>query len=84
MGEDLADVGFEIAVVLRRGQLRLPALPADEKIALAVSLFHFAWEDLTQLPRQMVMAAAKSVLAQAKSGSLPFADLRSRLNIRYF
>ena len=62
----------------------IPGLPADEKIAVAVSLFHFAWEDLTQLPKQMVMAAAKSVLAQVKSGSLPLTDLRSRLNIRYF
>jgi hypothetical protein len=62
----------------------IPGLPANERIAIAVSLFHFAWEDLTQLPKQMVMAAAKSVLAQAKSGSLPSADLRSRLNIRYF
>jgi hypothetical protein len=32
----------------------------------------------------MVMAAAESILAEAKSGSLPLADLRSRLNIRYF
>ncbi len=62
----------------------IPGLPANEKIAIAVSLFHFAWEDLTALPKQMVMAAAKSVLAQAKSGALPLADLRSRLNIRYF
>ena len=62
----------------------IPGLPADEKLAIAVSLFHFAWEDLTELPKQMVMAAAKSALAQAKSGSLPLADLRSRLNIRYF
>lgn len=62
----------------------IPGLPANEKIAIAVSLFHFAWEDLTQLPKQMVMAAAKSVLAQAKSGALPLADLRPRLNIRYF
>jgi hypothetical protein len=62
----------------------IPGLPANEKIAIAVSLFHFAWEDLTELPKQMVMAAAKSVLAQAKSGSLPLTDLRSRLNIRYF
>jgi hypothetical protein len=59
-------------------------LPDDEKIAIAVSLFHFAWEDLTALPRQMVMAAAKSILAQAKSGSLPLADLRSQLSVRYF
>lgn len=62
----------------------IPGLPANEQIAIAVSLFHFAWEDLTQLPKQMVMAAAKSVLAQAKSGALPLAELRSRLNIRYF
>lgn len=59
-------------------------LPDNEKIAIAVSLFHFAWEDLTALPRQMVMAAAKSILAQAKSGALPLADLRSRLDVRYF
>lgn len=62
----------------------ISGLPANEKIAIAVSLFHFAWEDLTALPKQMVMAAAKSVLAQAKSGALPLADLRSRLNVRYF
>ena len=62
----------------------ISGLPANEKIAIAVSLFHFAWEDLTALPKQMVMAAAKSVLAQAKSGTLPLADLRSRLNVRYF
>ena len=62
----------------------IPGLPANEKIAIAVSLFHFAWEDLTELPKQMVMAAAKSVLAHAKSGALPLADLRSKLNTRYF
>jgi hypothetical protein len=62
----------------------IAGLPANEKIAIAVSLFHFAWEDLTALPKQMVMAAAESILAEAKSGSLPMADLRSRLNIRYF
>jgi hypothetical protein len=62
----------------------IAGLPVNEKIAIAVSLFHFAWEDLTALPKQMVMAAAKSILAEAKSGSLPVADLRSRLNIRYF
>jgi hypothetical protein len=62
----------------------IPGLPANEKIAIAVSLFHFAWEDLTQLPKQMVMAAAKSILAEAKSGALPVAELRSKLNTRYF
>lgn len=62
----------------------ITGLPENEKIAIAVSLFHFAWEDLTALPRQMVMAAAKSILAEAKSGSTPLADLRSQLSVRYF
>lgn len=62
----------------------LTELPVGEKIAVAVSLFHFPWEDLTALPKQMVMAAAKSVLAEARSGAMPLADLRSRLSIRYF
>jgi hypothetical protein len=59
-------------------------LPADEKIAVAVSLFHFAWEDLTGLPRQMVMSALKSVLVEAKSGTLAVTDFRRSLHIRYY
>jgi len=62
----------------------IEGLPANEKIAVAVSLFHFAWEDLTQLPRQMVMSAVKSVLSEAKSGTLTVADFRRSLRIRYF
>lgn len=60
------------------------SLPADEKVAVAVSLFHFAWEDLTELPRQMVMSAVKSVLGEAKAGTLAVADLRRSLQLRYF
>lgn len=62
----------------------IEGLPANEKIAVAVSLFHFAWEDLTQLPRQMVMSAVKSVLSEAKSGTLAVADFRRSLRIHYF
>lgn len=63
---------------------KLIGLPAGEKVALAVSLFHFAWEDLTGLPRQLVMAAARDVLAEARSGALAAADLRQRLAPQYF
>jgi hypothetical protein len=63
---------------------KLGGLPEGEKVALAVSLFHFAWEDLTGLPRQLVMAAARSVLAQARSGSLDAADLRKQVAPEYF
>ena len=63
---------------------KLVGLPQGEKVALAVSLFHFAWEDLTGLPRQLVMAAARNVLAEAQSGALDAADLRKRLAPVYF
>ncbi len=62
----------------------LTALPAGEKVALAVSLFHFAWEDLTQLPSQMVMAAVRSALDQARGGTLAAADFKRQLNVVYF
>lgn len=63
---------------------RLESLPAGETVALAVSLFHFNWEDLTLLPSQMVMAAAKDLLDRARSGALPPGGLRQALAVRFF
>ena len=45
----------------------LTEIGADERVALAVSLFHFPWEDLTQLPKQVVMTGARGELASAES-----------------
>ena len=70
--------------ILLEESAKLVGLPEGEKIALAVSLFHFAWEDLTGLPRQLVMAAARSVLAEARAGTLAVADVRQRLAPEYF
>lgn len=58
---------------------KLTRIPAEEVVALAVSLFHFPWEDLTGLPRQMVASAAKSVLASTAP-----AEIRRRVGIGYF
>ena len=58
---------------------KLTLVPSEEVVALAVSLFHFPWEDLTGLPRQMVASAAKSVLA-----ATPTAEIRRRVGIGYF
>ena len=33
------------------------------EVALAVSLFHFPWEDRTQLPKQIVIGAARGTLS---------------------
>jgi hypothetical protein len=41
----------------------LPALPADEQIAVSVTLFYFKWEDRSGLPSQILMQATKKSLA---------------------
>ena len=37
----------------------LTALPADDQIVVAVTLFYFSWEDRTGLPSQILMQASK-------------------------
>ena len=41
----------------------LTALPADNQVAVAVTLFYFSWEDRTGLPSQILMQASKKSLA---------------------
>ncbi len=74
----------EARTILAEESKRLTALAPTAKIALAVSLFHFNWEDLTGLPRQLVAAAARNVLDEVRGGSLTAADLKQRLELRYF
>ncbi len=40
----------------------LPQVPPNEKIAIAVTLFNFRWEDTTGLPSQVVMQSTKQAL----------------------
>ena len=70
--------------ILLQESAKLVSLPEGEKVALAISLFHFAWEDLTGLPRQLIMAAARAVLAEAQSGAVAAVDIRKRLAPEYF
>ncbi len=74
----------EARTILAEESKRLTALAPGEKIALAVSLFHFNWEDLTGLPRQLVAAAARSVLDEVRLGALDAAEVKRRLELRYF
>ena len=43
----------------------LDALPADEQIAVGVSLFYWNWENRAGLPAQIVMHASRRALLQA-------------------
>ncbi len=49
----------------------LDSIPADEQIALSISLFYWNWENHDGLPNQIVMHAPKKLLLAAKtSGTL--------------
>lgn len=50
------------ALLIEQGPT-LTRLPADLQVALAVSLFHFPWEDRTGLPSQVVLSTSRDRLA---------------------
>lgn len=54
----------------------LTALPADEQIAVAVTIFYFSWEDRTGLPSQILMQAAKKSLAGKPANDALTASIR--------
>jgi hypothetical protein len=45
----------------------LDTVPADDQIAMGISLFYWNWEDRTGLPAQIVMHAQRKVLLQGKA-----------------
>lgn len=47
----------------------LDSVPADDQIALGVSLFYWNWENHEGLPNQIVMHAPKKALLAAKTGA---------------
>jgi hypothetical protein len=69
--------------ILVEESAKLAGLTAEERVALAVSLFHFGWEDLTGLPNQLVMAAPRADLERLRAGA-GAADIRRRLAPRYY
>jgi len=69
--------------ILIEESAKLTLLPVEETVTLAVSLFHFGWEDLTRLPSQLVMGAVKQVLDQGRAG-MPAADLKQQIEVGYF
>ncbi len=57
----------QMRVVLMKEGSALTEVGVDQQVALAVSLFHFPWEDLTQLPSQVVMAGARGELGSREN-----------------
>lgn len=63
---------------------RLDGIPDDEQITLAVSLFHWNWEDTAGLPEQIVMHAQKKMLAGVQAKRVDPAVLTAALKVEQF
>ncbi len=74
----------QAAGILVAAGAKLGAMPADEQVALVITLFHFQWEDLTDLPSQLVIQARRQSLLDRKAGKLSDAELRGQLEVKYF
>lgn len=62
----------------------LDAVPPNEQIVVAVSLFYFSWEERTGLPGQILMQAQRQALVNRKLGRLSAADLDSAIQTKEF
>ena len=49
--------------------LPLDSVPLEERIALAVTVPYFSWEDSANMPRQILMSAPRRVLLQGSKGN---------------
>ena len=62
----------------------LDGVPADEQVALAVSLFCFHWEDMHGVPAQIVMHAPKKALVAVQSGRMARETLAQIVSVEEF
>ena len=62
---------------------KVEALPADETLALAISLFYYNWEYITGLPFQMVVQAPKRVLLDHEAGRLTDSEFNRQIEVRF-
>jgi hypothetical protein len=58
--ERLPVIRQQMRQLLTAAATSLKDLPPDEQVVLAVSIFHFGWEDTRGLPAQIVMQAERS------------------------
>jgi hypothetical protein len=79
--EDLAEQARQMLVDAAK---QLSVVPENEKVALAVTLFHYNWEDVTDLPSQVVVQAPRSTLLAGAAGKLSNAELKAQVQERQF
>jgi len=52
----------------------LDGVPLNEQVVIGITLHHFAWEDFSGLPRQIVMLAPRKLLLEAAKGDTAVLD----------
>lgn len=62
----------------------LDGLGSDDQIAVAISLFHFNWENVSGLPSQIVMHGPKKTLLAIQSRRAERSTLASALTVEEF
>jgi hypothetical protein len=62
----------------------LDGLGSEDQIAVAISLFHFNWENVTGVPSQIVMHGPKKTLLAIHSGRAERSTLAAALTVEEF
>lgn len=57
----------QMKLALFDGATRFDMLDGDDRLAVAVTVYHFAWEDTTGIPSQIVMQGTKKALLEARA-----------------
>jgi hypothetical protein len=63
----MAAIRSAIRAMLVDSARSLDSVPADEQVAVGLSLFYWKWENREGLPAQIVMHAPRKVLLQSAS-----------------
>ncbi len=80
----LEDLEVKAQEILVAEGSKLTAVPSSQRVALVISLFHFAWEDLSHLPSQLVMQTTRQNLLDRQAARVDKQEFRKRLDVRYF
>jgi len=62
----------------------LDTVPATEQIVVAISIFHYRWEDTEGMPEQVVMQAERRILLDLLARRLPESAMETSIRMEEF
>jgi hypothetical protein len=80
----LEDLEVKARQILIEEASKLKVVPVTEKVVLVVSLFHFNWENLSNLPTQLVMQATRQTALDMQAKRIDPQEFRKNLDVQYF